>query len=91
VPQAADRAAELTEPVASLWREAARDGLRDRRLAGAAGQCLDLASRAASAQLRPLIDDLAQLVADGLDPGCEVEQRLRTVGPLSALREYADV
>jgi glutamate--cysteine ligase len=90
-PGAADRAAELTEPVADLWAEAARNGLRDRRLAAAARGCLDLASRSAPDDLRPLIDDLAQHVADGLDPGAEVEQRLRAVGPTATMREYADV
>jgi glutamate--cysteine ligase len=44
-PVAADRAAELCEPVSGSWETAARDGLADSALHAAARGCLDIAAR----------------------------------------------
>jgi glutamate--cysteine ligase len=90
-PRAAERAAEITEPTAGLWTEAAHAGLSDPRLARAAAGCLDLATRSAPVGLRPALDDLAELVARLRDPGSEVDDNIGRVGPVEALREFADV
>lgn len=88
-PDAADLATEATEQTALLWPEAARDGLADARLAGSARRCLAIAAGRVPAELRPAVDDLAELVESGRCPGDLLAERAREAGPLAALREMA--
>lgn len=88
-PRAADLAAEATEESAALWPEAARDGLRDRRLATAARRCLDIAADRVPVELRTAVADLAELVASGRCPGDVVAERIGEIGPARAFEELA--
>lgn len=88
-PVAADLATEASEPTAALWREAARDGLRDPRLAAAARRCLQIAADRVPAALHTAVADLADLVASGRCPGDLLAERIGEVGPHRALEELA--
>jgi glutamate--cysteine ligase len=88
-PVAADEAADATEQTASLWTEAARDGLERAALAKSAVRCLDVAARRAPAQFGAAIADLANLVESGRCPGDLLAERIQQVGPAAALKEQA--
>jgi glutamate--cysteine ligase len=88
-PAAADAAREATAPVGQLWAEAARDGLRDRRLATAARRCTEIAAAHVPDQLRTAVEDLADLVAGGRSPGDLVAERIAEIGPLDTFAELA--
>jgi len=88
-PVAADLAAEVTEPAAQLWIEAARDGLANATLARCARRCLAIAADRVPAELRPAVADLADLVESGRCPGDLLAERVGEIGPLAALGEMA--
>jgi glutamate--cysteine ligase len=72
-PLAAEAAAEATEPAAGRWRQAARLGLADPVLAGAARRCFEAARdalpRLGASALVPLVDDYTErFVARGRCP-----------------------
>lgn len=88
-PAAADAAREAVAPAGQLWAEAARDGLRDQRLAAAARRCTEIAAAHVPDQLRTAVEDLADLVAGGRSPGDLVAERVAEVGPLDTFAELA--
>lgn len=88
-PVAADAARDAVAPVGALWAEAARDGLRDRRLAAAARRCTEIAAERAPAELRTAVEDLAELVASGRCPGDLVADRIAEIGPADTFAELA--
>ncbi|MFL6052916.1 MAG: ergothioneine biosynthesis glutamate--cysteine ligase EgtA [Actinoallomurus sp.] len=88
-PVAADLAAEATERTGLLWREAARDGLADARLADSARRCVRIAADRVPAELSSAVADLAELVESGRCPGDLLTQRIAQVGPRAALAEFA--
>jgi glutamate--cysteine ligase len=88
-PAAADEAAAATEQTASLWTEAARDGLGHAGLLRSAARCLTVAERRAPAQFGAAIADLAELAASGRCPGDLLAERIQQIGPAAALEEQA--
>jgi glutamate--cysteine ligase len=68
-PVAADIAAEAVEPVATAWDNAARLGLRDRRLHEAANRCVSRAAEKAPAELTHAMERLVRTVEQGRCPG----------------------
>jgi glutamate--cysteine ligase len=86
---AADRAAELCEPVADAWMPAARDGLRDPKLLAAARGCVDVAARRCPPELRPDVEAYAEMVTRGRSPGDELRERVSSSNPLAVLEEEA--
>ncbi|GAA3984873.1 ergothioneine biosynthesis glutamate--cysteine ligase EgtA [Actinomadura viridis] len=78
-PRASGRAEAATEPVAERWGEAARDGLADPALAGAARACFDAAlealPRMGAGDLAALVDEYARrYVERGRCPADDVPQ-----------------
>jgi glutamate--cysteine ligase len=90
VPAAADRAAELAEPVRREWTIAARDGLADPALARAARGCLEVAARHCPDELVPDVARLIDLVAAGRSPADELADLAGGSGPRAALVEDCD-
>ena len=90
VPAAADRAAELCEPVSEAWESAARQGLEDPAVRRAAVGCLQVAAEHAPAGLRADVEGFAELVLDGRTPSGELRRRIDQVGPVVTLQEEAD-
>jgi glutamate--cysteine ligase len=88
-PIAADMATEATERTASLWTEAARDGLADAALAESARRCLAIAAGRAPAPLAEAVADLADLVESGRGPGDLLAGRIAEIGPHAAFEELA--
>jgi glutamate--cysteine ligase len=88
-PVAADRAAELAEPVSDSWASAARDGLRDPRLRRAVQECFDVAVRHCPPPLQADLTAYAELIMSGRTPGDELRARATTAGPLAVLEEEA--
>jgi glutamate--cysteine ligase len=86
---AADRAAELCEPIHGAWQIAARDGLGDRAVRTAVQGCVDIATRRCPPALRPELEAYAELIGRGRTPGDELRDRAVAVGPLGALEEEA--
>ncbi|OBF90064.1 ergothioneine biosynthesis glutamate--cysteine ligase EgtA [Mycobacterium sp. 852002-51163_SCH5372311] len=68
-PNAADIAAEAVEPVATAWDNAARLGLRDRRLYEAANRCVAVAAEQAPPELTDAMERLVRNVEQGRCPG----------------------
>jgi glutamate--cysteine ligase len=68
-PVAADIAAEVVEPVATAWDNAARLGLRDRRLHEAANRCVAIAAEKVPAELTDEMERLIRNVERGRCPG----------------------
>jgi glutamate--cysteine ligase len=89
-PRAAGVAAEACEPVEEAWTRAARHGLDDPVLRRAACRCVATAATYAPPALHDAVQRFAELVMDGRSPGGEFAERLRSVGPVRALREAAD-
>lgn len=88
-PVAADAAAEATEPTAGCWTEAARDGLRDPRLAASARRCMAIAAERAPTDVSTPVNDLAELVDSGRSPADLVAERIGEIGPAATLEEVA--
>ncbi len=88
--RAADRAAELCEPVRDHWVEAARDGLADAALHRAARGCLEAVLERCPAELTADVTAYAELVERGRTPGDEVRGRIAATDPLTVLLEEAD-
>src|SRR3984885_8632971 len=86
-PVAADMATEATERAATLWTEAARDGLGHAVLAESARRCLAIAAARAPAGLRPCVADLAELIESGRCPGDLLAQRIAEIGPHATFEE----
>jgi glutamate--cysteine ligase len=86
---AADRAAELCEPVRDSWADAARVGLADPAIRNAVRGCVDVAARRCPAELQGAVERLAELIDSGRTPGDELRARAREHGPLSVLEEEA--
>jgi glutamate--cysteine ligase len=82
---AADRAAELCEPIGGRLEVAARHGLRDPALLAAARGCLEVAAARCPADLRADVEAYAELVARGRTPGDEVRERAEVTSPTAAL------
>jgi glutamate--cysteine ligase len=68
-PAAADIAADVVEPVATAWDNAARLGLCDRRLYEAANRCVAVAADKAPADLSDAMERLVRYVEKGRCPG----------------------
>lgn len=88
-PRAADLAAEATAPLANAWTLAARVGMADVRLQRAAMTCLAAAAAAVPPAFKPDVEDFAELVAAGRDPGSELQERAARGGTLAVLEEEA--
>lgn len=88
-PVAADFATEATERSARMWTTAARDGLGDPVLAESARKCLAIAVTRVPDELRPAVEDLAELVESGRCPGDLLADRMREVGAHAAFEEMA--
>jgi glutamate--cysteine ligase len=86
-PIAADRAAELCEPVAGSFETAARDGLGDPALFAAAMGCLDIAAHRCADDLRPEVEAYAELVSRRQTPGDELRERIARSSPAAVLEE----
>lgn len=84
-----DAVREATEPTARAWVTAAREGLADPALAGAARQVLALAIGVAPVPLRADLDALGDLVAAGRSPGDELSDAIGRHGPSATLQEVA--
>lgn len=84
-PAAADIAAAASAPVAGAWDRAARRGLADDDLHGAARSCLAAAVGAAPAGLRHEVEALADLVDQRACPGDAVLAVADRHGPRGAL------
>ncbi len=88
-PIAADRAAELCEPVAASLEDAARRGIADPGLRAAATGCAEVAARHCPPSLAPDLEALAALLAEGRTPGSALRDRAEAHGPLRLLEEEA--
>jgi glutamate--cysteine ligase len=86
-PVAADMATEATERAATLWTEAARDGLGHAVLAESARRCLAIAVARAPAGLRAAVAGLAELIESGRCPGDLLAQRIAEIGPRATFEE----
>lgn len=75
-PIAADRAAEVVEPVGTAWDAAARLGLRDRRLYIAANRCLAIAAERAPVELADTMERLMLNVEAGQCAADEFSDRV---------------
>lgn len=88
-PVAADRAAELAEPVAGAWSAAARHGLADPAIRTAVTGCVGVALDRCPAELRPELETYATLIDSGRTSSDELRARAELVGPLRLLEETA--
>jgi glutamate--cysteine ligase len=91
-PAAADEAADASEPVATRWVAAARDGLGDRELRRAAIRCVGAAAAAVPPGLSAQVQAYAERIEAGRDLGSEMTERARrdgTAGALALLEEEA--
>ena len=88
-PVAADIATEATEPVATAWDRAARVGLGDRRLYGAANRCVQIAADLAPAELQESIQQLVRTVEQGRCPADDFSDRAVRYGIAPAVSQLA--
>ncbi|SPM39940.1 Gamma-glutamylcysteine synthetase [Mycobacterium numidiamassiliense] len=88
-PVAADRAAEVVEPVATAWDTAARLGLRDRRLLAAANRCVAIAAERTPAELTDAMQRLLDNVAQGRCPGDEFADQVVDHGIAATVSQLA--
>lgn len=88
-PVAADAARDLCASIPGDAATAARLGLRFAPLAYAAARLAEVAVSRCAPGLRPEVEALASLLADGRTPGDGVRHRIEAVGPLRALEEEA--
>ncbi|MFC6285691.1 ergothioneine biosynthesis glutamate--cysteine ligase EgtA [Nocardioides sp. GCM10027113] len=89
-PVAADRAAELCEPVAARLEHAARDGIADPVVRAATLGCVEVAAARCPVPLRDGVERLAALLGAGRTPGDELHTRADAHGPLRLLEEEAN-
>lgn len=88
-PVAADRAAEITEPVADHLVTAARSGLADPAVRRAVTGCVEVAVQHCPPPLRADLEPFAELVAAGRTPCDELRAGAEARGPLRLLEEEA--
>jgi glutamate--cysteine ligase len=86
---APDAAAEAVEPVAGMWRTAARDGLSDPLIRRAAARCVEIAGAVVPTGLAGDVAAYADLVGSGRDLAGQLAARARKAGPLAVLEEEA--
>ncbi|MCU1656892.1 MAG: hypothetical protein JWO57_1548 [Pseudonocardiales bacterium] len=84
---AADRAAELCEPVGEAWTVAAREGMRHPSLLAAARGCAEVAARRCPAELRDDVEAYAELVSRGRAPGHDLRERVAGSSPSIVMEE----
>jgi glutamate--cysteine ligase len=84
---AADKAAELCDPVAGSFAVAARAGLGDPALFAAALGCVEVAAARCSPELRAEVEAYAELVSRRRSPGDEVRDRVAATSPSAVLEE----
>jgi glutamate--cysteine ligase len=88
-PDAAEVAAEATEPVATAWDVAARVGLADRRLQASAARCVKAAADRAPASLQNSMQRLIRIVEKAGCPGEEFAERAIRCGVAGAVTQLA--
>jgi glutamate--cysteine ligase len=88
-PVAADRAAELCEPVADRWETAARRGLDDPALRRAVVGCAEVAVSRVAEPLKGPLEAFAELVTSGRTPCDQLRDVALAHGPLHLLEEEA--
>jgi glutamate--cysteine ligase len=88
-PVAADIAAEVVEPVATAWDNAARLGLRDRRLHEAANRCVAIAAEKAPAELTDEMERLIRNVERGRCPGDDFSDQVIDHGIVATVSQLA--
>jgi glutamate--cysteine ligase len=88
-PIAAERAAQLCEPVRDARAAAARDGLADPAIRAAALGCVELVATRCPPPLKADVEAYAELLHRGHTPGDELEAAIRADGPLAALEASA--
>jgi glutamate--cysteine ligase len=86
---AAERAAELCEPVRDRWTDAARVGLADAGIWAATRGCVEVAADRCPQPLRSELHRLAELIERRQTPSDELRARADAHGPLSILEEEA--
>jgi glutamate--cysteine ligase len=86
---AADIAAEAVEPVATAWDNAARLGLRDRRLHEAANRCVSLAAEKAPTELTDAMERLIRNVEQGRCPGDDFSDQVIDHGIAATASQFA--
>ncbi len=88
-PIAADIAAEVVEPVATAWDNAARLGLTDRRLHEAANRCVSVAAERAPAELTDAMARLIRSVEQRRCPGDDFSEQVIEHGIVPAVTRLA--
>jgi glutamate--cysteine ligase len=88
-PIAADIAAEATESVATVWDNAARIGLDDRRVYAAATRCVSAAADRTPPPLRESMQQLVEMVDQGGCPGEDFAERVIRYGVAPAVSQVA--
>lgn len=88
-PVAADRAAEITEPVTGHLLTAARSGLADPAVRRAVTGCVEVAVQHCPPPLRADLEPFAELVSRGRTPCDELRAGATARGPLRLLEEEA--
>lgn len=88
-PVAADRAAEVCEPVAARLDDAIRVGPTDPAVGAAVRGCVDIALQHSPVELQPDLAEFADLLASGRTPSGEIRARVEQRGPLAVLEEEA--
>jgi glutamate--cysteine ligase len=88
-PVAADIAAEVVEPVATAWDNAARLGLHDRRLHEAANRCVAIAAEKAPAELTDEMERLIRNVERGRCPGDDFSDQVIDHGIVATVSQLA--
>jgi glutamate--cysteine ligase len=88
-PVAADIAAEVVEPVATAWDNAARLGLRDRRLHEAANRCVAIAAEKVPAELTDEMERLIRNVERGRCPGDDFSDQVIDHGIAATVSQLA--
>jgi glutamate--cysteine ligase len=87
--EAADFAAEVTEPVATEWDIAARVGLADRRLHTSATRCVGMAAERVPAALEDSMARLVRIVETAGCPGDEFADQAIRCGVAQAVTQLA--
>jgi glutamate--cysteine ligase len=88
-PRAADLATEATEPVAEAWETAARIGLADRRLYGAAVTCVHAVAGRVPDELQGSMEHLVDMVDRGRCAGDGFTERVIRHGLAETMTELA--
>ncbi len=88
-PVAADRAAELCQPVRDARAVAARDGLADPAIRAAALGCVEVAVNRCPPSLKAHVEAYAELLYSGHTPGDELRIGAEARGPCAVLEEEA--